>query len=294
MRTKILMEICKDHLKDFPESLTPELEKVLEEDIKKINKSITDGRELHLKPFSIDIISLLIVVILDIDKVQELMYRDVTDRGELLVKDVFDDEMFKETTQLDKLVFNKFVADWVTDPNSISELINPKYIDKRFTEILDINSFLYEIEFIFIFSNFDAYLYDALKIILQAEPQHLKKSSDKNFSFIELVDFGNYDIIMDEMIQSYLKTFRYKSLLKKLSYIKKFGLDNLFDQYNKGFIEKAYTIRNLITHYNCIADKHYEETYGDSKIKAGEKIRIDKQFIDDTTNELYKIIAYLF
>jgi len=293
MRTKILLELCKDHLKDFPESINPGLKKVLEEDMKKLNKSITDGGKVRLKPLSADFLAMMIVVILDIDKIQELMYIETTDRGELLAKDVFNDGMFKETADLEHLGFNKFVADWVKDPNSISELIKPEYIDKRFAEILDINSFLYEIEFIFIFSNVDAFLYDALKIILQANPQHLKKSTDKNLSFIKLVDLGNYDNIINEMTQFYLKKFQRKSLLEKLTYIRKFGLDDLLDKYDNDFIGKAYRTRNLIVHYNCIADKNYEETYGDSKIKAGEKIRIDKQLIDDTTDELSKIVAYI-
>ncbi len=152
-----------------------------------------------------------------------------------------------------------------------------------------------ELIFVSIFSSFDAYLNHLLRDLYSRFPQLLHTLSQKEIQFSELLKHSKDEIIesainsdLDGLLrENYTKIFEKLETKFKISTLRKF--DNW-----PAFVECSQR-RNIITHCDGIANRHYldlcmsEKVQMDQNIRVGVKIGVSQSYLLDAIDVVSEV-----
>ncbi len=118
---------------------------------------------------------------------------------------------------------------------------------------------------------------------------------NKQISFFELRNLENIKdaekFLIDREVE---KILREEGLASKISMLKdvfNINFDSIRDYISE--VEKIIKIRNLIVHNSGLADNEFISKYGDNKIKKGEKIKIEKEYVSHSLYLMYFFGSYI-
>lgn len=138
--------------------------------------------------------------------------------------------------------------------------------------------------FIGLFSEFDAFIGNLLKIIYEKQPE-LLKSVKREVTLAELLEFDTLDAAKKDILDKEVDSFRRESYVEQFSLLEnKFGIKTLkkFPEWQE-FVEIGQR-RNLMTHNEGIVSEQYlsvckrEGCQLDPKIVAGERLTVGADY----------------
>ncbi|MBF0693400.1 hypothetical protein IR150_18300 [Providencia alcalifaciens] len=146
-------------------------------------------------------------------------------------------------------------------------------------------------------SEFDYFISELLNNIFRFNHDYIK-SSQKSFSFQEIMEYDNLDELMDYVIEKEIEGVLRSSHSEQFSYLeKKFNISTLkkFDSWG-GFIELTER-RNLFVHTNGRVSKQYlsvceRENYK-SNVNCGDVVHVDDEYLKNAHRIIYEVIFKL-
>jgi hypothetical protein len=180
---------------------------------------------------------------------------------------------------------------------------------KNFIDDLNINQILKEIEllrvtnfkpyfnnllYVFIVMTMEHYFNDILRLIYKNKIECLK-NNQMSYTREELINFGDYDTLFQNMIEDEIFRFDIKyDYIEKINYFEsKFKLDlSRIKKYDKKMTE-IYEIRNVIVHNDSKINKRFMEKNRYTKYSMGDTVLIDLQEINSSIENIKFILTIL-
>lgn len=120
--------------------------------------------------------------------------------------------------------------------------------------------------------------------------------ADKQLSFSDLKEIGDVDAAEDLLIEQELDSFFRPSFLSWFKkFDEKFGIDKTFDLDNKlQLVNELYQRRNLYVHSNGKVNGIYLKNVSDSKLKKGEDLPSDVEYVEEIIDVVTEIAWYVY
>lgn len=212
----------------------------------------------------------------------------------------------KEGVEIDNVDLNE-IERFISDPNKeniAKEML--KDMENTLSLIKDVNSermieFLNRSKIIYLFTEFEKYLFKCIKFILLKYPEILDEKSIQLKEIRLIQNNGNLGLVKEIIAENTIRDLFYKNYNEIFKYLKKpLGLEidisqNVINKLN-GYKE----IRNLLTHGDGIINLLFQnkifnrnlnlEDLNLNSLKLGEKITINQYLISDFLHILFDII----
>jgi hypothetical protein len=138
------------------------------------------------------------------------------------------------------------------------------------------------------------YFNDILRLIYKNKIECLK-NNQMSYTREELINFGDYDTLFQNMIEDEIFRFDIKyDYIEKINYFEsKFKLDlSRIKKYDKKMTE-IYEIRNVIVHNDSKINKRFMEKNRYTKYSMGDTVLIDLQEINSSIENIKFILTIL-
>jgi hypothetical protein len=149
------------------------------------------------------------------------------------------------------------------------------------TNQIDFTRIVYSQALVMQFAQLDAFMSDSMRIICQTCPEVLK--SDKTMNWTDILSCGEWDKILDWIIEKFVYDFGWQSLRKRLEILdKRIGLAIDFADEQIRQIEAAELVRNLITHNGGNINQKYIDATGQINLAVGQRFPLDADLVIKT------------
>lgn len=212
----------------------------------------------------------------------------------------------KEGVEIDNVDLNE-IERFVSHPNKdnlAKEML--KDMENTLNLVKDVNfermrEFLYRSTMIYIFTEFENYLFKCIKFILLKYPEILDEKSIKLKEIRIIQNGGNLGLVKEIIAENTIHDLFYKNYYEIFNYLKKpLGLELDFSQDIINKLNGYKAIRNLLTHGDGIINLLFQnrmikwnlslEDLNLNSLKLGEKLVIDHFLISDFLGILFDII----
>ena len=133
-------------------------------------------------------------------------------------------------------------------------------------------------ELIMACAHLEAFLSDSLRVICRVRPEILK--SGKKIDRSTIIDSGNWDKVIECIIEDYIYEFGWKTLKDKIKFLKdKIGLNVEIPNSELSILEEAENIRNIVVHNGGRISQEYINRTEKSDLNVGDLIPITAEFM---------------
>jgi len=176
---------------------------------------------------------------------------------------------------------------------------------KKETKTVELRSLFKKIileqEFLSYYSIFEAFLSNLLTIIFKKypkklNPKNLPENESREIRWNDILQFSNYDDLIDFMIEKYIYSFGYKSLYERLKSLKskKFGFKLSLDKKMKSLLDEIDELRNCLIHNGGRVTNKALKKLNNPDLKAGDWIIITPKTNEDIYKYFKNIVYILY
>jgi hypothetical protein len=152
-------------------------------------------------------------------------------------------------------------------------------------ENIDFERLFFSQELVMMLAHLEAFLSDSLRVICRVKPEILKSS--KKIDRSKIIDFGNWDEIMEFLIEDYVYDFGWETFKNKIKFLNdNIGLSIEISDTEISIFEDAENIRNIIVHNGGRISQEYINRTKKYDMNVGDLIPITSEFIEEVANEI--------
>lgn len=134
-------------------------------------------------------------------------------------------------------------------------------------------------ELVMVIAHLEAFLSDSLRVICKVKPEILK--NNKKIDRSTIISLGDWDNVMDHLIEDYIFEFGWKTLNEKISFLnEKIGLNIEIPDSELSLLKEAENIRNIVVHNGGKISQEYINRTKKFDLKLGDDIPIKSEFIE--------------
>jgi hypothetical protein len=143
------------------------------------------------------------------------------------------------------------------------------------------------------FAHISAFISDTLRVICRHRPEVLR--SDRTLTCKSLLDIGNWDGILSQMIEDYVFKFGWSSVPEIVSAMRqRLGLQIAIPQWRLDNIGQAELLRNLIIHNGTRVSSEYLKRTGRTDVGIGDKLLVDSLAVRRICFDLLVLAGEIF
>ena len=209
-----------------------------------------------------------------------------------------DEEKIRQSHKISAIFLESAMAKAISQMVTIDEVPSVEN-PKAFRLYSLFNKIIIEEEFLSYYALFEAYIGNILTIILKKYPQklnpkHLPKNESKEIRWEDVLQYNNYDDLIDFMVEKYIYSFGYKSLYErfKIFQTKDFGFVFQSLEKIKPFFDETEEIRNCIIHSGGRITNKSLKKLKKPGLKIGEFIQLTTKFNTYVYNK-FKTLAFM-
>lgn len=131
---------------------------------------------------------------------------------------------------------------------------------------------------IMIFAYLDAFIADSVRVICRCRPSILR--SQKLFTVDRILSAGDWDQLMTELVDDYVREFNAPNVAKRLQYMRKqLGVKIHVAPKDIEFLDEAEHIRHAFVHNGGRADTGFMRKLKGVKLAVGELVVPDREYV---------------
>ena len=146
-----------------------------------------------------------------------------------------------------------------------------------------------------LYNAFSVYMKSILTEMYKCNPIHIvgKATGNPNFTYVDLVSFGNYQAIENEMINRVFRKLEdERSTTKLLDKILSHTSIQIPDELKKNSLMYL-EMRHLFIHNNGKADEHFAQTYSVLSVRANNKLPTNFDTVTNAIQTVYELIDFI-
>jgi hypothetical protein len=187
-------------------------------------------------------------------------------------------------------------------------MVNYTKLEKElpYNEIFNFEEMIINQHLIMVYAKLDAFFHETLLRICKINPRILihqvddfeKKNTGNNMkviTFKQILEFGDYDRILETMIDDFLYKLGMKSLESRLMFIKdKLSLNLNITKEDLKFIYNGEKFRHCIIHRGGYVDERLLQTLTDTRLTLGEPLKLDNEYLNSLYDKSERLTIELF
>lgn len=171
------------------------------------------------------------------------------------------------------------------------------HINAGHDEKIDFNRATISQRLIMLFAHFDAFLADSLRVVGEVEPKVMM--SKKNITIEKVLSSGNWDVLVEKIVDDYITEFGMGSIVTRINYLnKRLKLNLRIDDEDLDLINEAENLRHAFVHNGGRVSSLLMRRIKRNDLVIGSEIHIDEKYMDtvhraivNLSAEVYKRIA---
>ena len=159
--------------------------------------------------------------------------------------------------------------------------------------ILQVGSLLYAQEIVMLLAHLDAFMADTVRTICVREPRILRRT--KKIDWADIIDSGNWETLIDNMVDSYAYEFGWKSIRERVEYLRReHGLQIGFSPEKLKNLDAAENLRHIIIHNGSRVSPEYLARTGRTDVTIGELIPVAAEDAEEVSGLVGGLASNLF